>query len=72
MFPKCDVANLVDITENATLNDMGFEVYMETLKDDGRSEEQIIILPDIILNSNANKLRNNSFLYEKPYYIDSN
>ena len=60
----CDLANLLDITGNATLNDMGFEISIETLKDDGRIEEQIIILPDIILNSTANKLRNNSFLYK--------
>ena len=68
----CDLANVLDITGNATLNDMGFEVSIETLKDDGRIEEQIIILPDTILNSTANELRNNSSLYEKPYYIDSN
>ena len=71
-FYGCDLANSLDITGKATLNDMGFEVYIETLKDDGRIEEQIIILPDIILNSTANELRNNSSLYEKPYYINSN
>ena len=70
-FYGCDLANLLDVTGNATLNDMGFEVYMETLKDDGRIEEQTIILPDIILNSTANELRNDSSLYEKLYYIDS-
>jgi len=68
----CDLANLLDITGNATLNDMGFEISIETLKDDGRIEEQTIILPDIILNSTANELRNNSSLYENPYYINSN
>ena len=68
----CDLANLLDITGNATLNDMGFEISIETLKDDGRIEEQTIILPDIILNSTANELRNNPSLYEKPYYINSN
>ena len=66
----CDLATLLDITGNATLNDMGFEVSIETLKDDGRIEEQIIILPDIILNSTANELRNNSSICEKPYYIN--
>ena len=71
-FYGCDLANLLDITGEATLNDMGFEVYIETLKDDGKIEEQIIILPDIILNSTANELRNNPSLYEKPYYINSN
>ena len=40
----CDLANLLDITGNATLNDMGFEVSIETLKDDGRIEEQTVIL----------------------------
>ena len=71
-FYGCDLANVLDITGNATLNDMGVEVYMETLKADGRIEEQIITLPDIILNSTANELRNNPSLYEKPYYINSN
>ena len=71
-FYGYDLANVLDITGNATLNDMGFEVYMETLKADGRIEEQIITLPDIILNSTANELRNNPSLYEKPYYINSN
>ena len=71
-FYGCDLANLLDITGEATLNDMGFEVYMEVLRDDGRIEDQIIILPHIILNSTANELRNNSSLYEKPYYINSN
>ena len=70
-FYGCDLANVLDITGNATLNDMGFEVYMETLKADGRIEEQIITLPDIILNSTANELRNNPSLYEKPYYTNS-
>ena len=68
----CDLANVLDITGNTTLNDMGFEVSIETLKEDGRIEEQTIILPDIILNSTANELRNNSSLYENPYNINSN
>ena len=68
----CDLANVIEITEKATLNDMGFEVSIETLKDDGKIEEQTIILPDVIFNSTANELRNNSSLYENPYYINSN
>ena len=68
----CDLANVLDITGNATLNDMGIEVYMEVLGDNGRIDDQIIILPDIILNSTANELRNNSSLYENPYNINSN
>ena len=71
-FYSCDLANVLDITGNATLNDMGFEVYIETLKDEVKIEEQIIILPDIVLKSTANELRNNSSLYEKPHYINSN
>ena len=68
----CDLANVLDITGKTTLNDMGFEVSIETLKEDGRIEEQTIILPDIILNSTANELRNNSSLYENPYNINTN
>ena len=68
----CDLANVLEITGNATLNDMGFEVSIETLKNDGMIEEQTVILPDIILNSTANEFRNNSSLYENPYYINSN
>ena len=71
-FYGCDLANLLDLTGNATLKDMGFEVYMEVLRDNGRIEDKIILLPDIIMNSTANELRNNSSLYEKPYYINSN
>ena len=68
----CDLANSLDITGNATLNDMGLELCIELLKDDGRIVEQTTILPDIILNSTANELRNSSSLYENPYYINSN
>ena len=67
-----DLANLLDLTGHATLKDMEFEVYMEVLRDNGRIEDQIIILPDIIMNSTSTELRNNSSLYEKPYYISSN
>ena len=71
-FYEGDLANLLDLTGYSTLKDMEFEVYMEVLRDNGRIEGQIIILPDIIMNSTANKLRNNYSLYEKPYYISSN
>ena len=71
-FYGCDLANLLDLTGNATLKDMGFEVYMEVLRDDGMIEDQIILLPDIMMNSTANELRNNSSLYENPYCISSN
>ena len=54
-FYECDLANLLDLTGNATLKDMGFEVYMEVLGDDGRIEDQIILLPDMIMNSTANE-----------------
>ena len=39
----CDLENLLDITGNATLNDMGFEVYMEVLRENGGIEDQIIL-----------------------------
>ena len=42
-FYGCDLANLLDLTGNTTLKDMGFEVYMEVLRDNGRIEDQIII-----------------------------
>ena len=71
-FYGCDLANLLDLTGYATLKDMGFEVYMEILRDNGMIEDQIIILPDILMNSTANELRNNYSLYENPYYITSN
>ena len=67
-----DLANLLDLTGHSTLKDMEFEVYMEVLRDNGRIEDQIILLPDIIMNSTSTELRNNSSLYEKPYYISSN
>ena len=67
-----DLANLLDLTGHSTLKDMEFEVYMEVLRDNGRIEDQIILLPDIIMNSTSTKLKNNSSLYEKPYYISSN
>ena len=71
-FYEGDLANLLDLTGYSTLKDMEFEVYMEVLRDNGRIEDQIILLPDMILNSTSTELRNNSSLYEKPYYISSN
>ena len=71
-FYGCDLANWLHLTGNAKLKDMGFEVYMEVLRDDGWIEDLIILLPDIIMNSTANELRNNSSLYGNPYYISSN
>ena len=67
-----DLANLLDITGLSTLKDMEFEVYMEVLRDNGRIEDQIILLPDIIMNSTSTELRNNFPLYEKPYHISLN
>ena len=71
-FYGIDLANLLDLTGHCTLKDMEFEVYMEVLRDNGRVEDQIILLPDIIMNSTSTEFRNNSLLYEKPYYISSN
>ena len=70
-FYGVDQANILDLTGHSTLKDMEFEVYMEVLRDNGRIEDQIILLPDIIMNSTSTELRNNSSLYEKPYYISS-
>ena len=67
-----DLANLLDLTGHATVKYMEFEVYVEVLRDNGRIEDQIIILRDIIMNSTSTELGNNSSLYEKPYYISSN
>ena len=69
---KVDLANLLDLTGHSTLKDLEFEVYMEVLRENERIEDQIILLPDIIINSTSTELRNNSSLYEKPYYISSN
>ena len=63
--------NLLDLTGQSAHKDMKFEVYMEVLRDNGRIEDQIILLPDIIMNSTSTELRKNSSLYEKPYYISS-
>ena len=71
-FYGVDLANLLDLTGHSTLKDMEFEVYMEVLRDNGRIEDQIILLPVIITNSTSSELRNNSSLYEKPYQISSN
>ena len=54
-FYGCDLANLLDVTGNTTLKDMGFEVYMEILRDNGMIEDQIILLSDILMNSTANE-----------------
>ena len=71
-FYGIDLANLLDLTGHPTLKDMEFEVYMEVLRDNGRIEEQIIQLPDMIMNSSSTELRNNFLLYERPYHISSN
>ena len=67
-----DLANLLDLTGHSSQKDMEFEVYMEVLRDNGRIEDQIILLPDIIMNSTSTELRNNFSLYERPYHISSN
>ena len=71
-FYGADLANLLDVSGHSTLKGMEFEVYMEILRDNGRIEDQIILLPDIIMNSTSTELRNNFSPYEKPYHISSN
>ena len=71
-FHGCDLANLLYLTGNATLKDMGFEVYMEVLRDNGRIEDQIIQLPDVIMNSTSTEIRKKFSLFERPYHIRSN
>ena len=71
-FYGIDLANLLNLTGHTTLKDMDFEVYMEVLRDNGRMEDQIILLPDIIMNSTSTEFRNNFSHYEKPNHISSN
>ena len=51
---------------------MEFELYMEVQRDNRRIEDQIIQLPDILMNSTSTELRHNFSLYERPYHISSN
>ena len=59
-------------TGHPTRTDMKFEVYMAVQRDNGIIEEQIIQLPDMIMNSTSTELKNNFSLYERPYHISSN
>ena len=59
IFYGIDLANLLDHTGHPTLKDMEFEVYMEVLRDNGRIWDQIILLPEIIMNFTSTELRNN-------------
>ena len=71
-FYGIDLANLLDFTGHPTLKDMEFEVYMEVKRDNGRIEEQIILLPDVIMNSTSTELRSNLSLDERLYHISPN
>ena len=42
-FYGYDLANLLNLTGNTTLKDIGFEVYMEVLRENGGIEDQIIL-----------------------------
>ena len=63
------VANLLDLTRQRTLKDMNFEACMEIEQKDGNILSKIIKLPEVILNSTSNDLRNNLSLYETPYLM---
>ena len=71
-FYGIDLANLLHLAGHPTLKDMKFIVYMEIKRDNGRIEDRIIQLSDVIMNSTSTELRNNFSLYEKPYHIISN
>ena len=58
-FYGIDLANLLDLTGDSTLKDIEFEVYMEVQRDIGRIEDQIIQLPDVIMNSTSTEIKNN-------------
>ena len=65
-FDGRDLADLLDITKK-TLKDMHFEVYMEIEREDGRIEKTPVRLPDIIMISTSTELRQNHYLYARPY-----
>ena len=71
-FYGIELANLLNLTGEPTLKDMKFEVYMEVEQYNGRVIDQIIQLPDIIMNSTYTELRNNLSLYDIPYHISPN
>ena len=52
-FYGIDLANLLDLTGHPTLKAMEFEVYMEVQRDNGRNDDKIIQLPDVIMNSTS-------------------
>ena len=68
-FDGRDLANLLDITHQRTLKDLKFEACMKIEQEDGSISNKIIKLPEIILNSTSNDLRNNLSLYETPYFM---
>ena len=70
-FYGIELTNLLDLTGHPTLKDMEFDVYMEVKRDNGRIEDQSILLPDVIMISTCTELRNNLSLYERPYHISS-
>ena len=72
IFDGRDLANLLDLTRQRTLKDMNFEACMEIEQEDGNILNKIIKLPEVILNSTSNELRNNLSLYEKPDLMSSN
>ena len=48
---------------------MNFEACMKIEQEDGSISSKIIKLPEVILNSISNDLRNNLSLYETPYLM---
>ena len=69
IFDERDLANLIDLTSQRTLKDMNFEACMKIEQEDGSISNKIIKLPEVILNSTSNDLRNNLSLYETPYLM---
>ena len=72
IFDGRDLANLLDLTRQRTLKDMNFEACMKIEQEDGSILNKIIKLPEVILNSTSNDLRNNLSFYKEPYLMSSN
>ena len=71
-FYGIDLANLLDLIGQTTFKDMKFEAYTEVKRDNGRVLDQIVQLPDTIMNSTSTELSRNLSLYERPYHISPN
>ena len=67
-FDSADLANILEVSGHETLRTMRFSAAMEVERN-GAKEEIAINLPDVILDSTAEELRNNRHLYQRLYYM---